>query len=161
MKDFLKELEQNFLPSKTHKTASISSCFFGWTNPSEKYYIVKMGSSSPRFVVKIKTYLKPPPRYVLFYETSKSWILSTKKHPELAKNQRCTNFSPVEKKHQIPQKAHNSKMSEMRRFPKSPWITSIFETWCLMNQMISDMKKPRPLKKSVMSFHVSPPLVLL
>ena len=26
----------------------------GWTNPSEKYYIVKMGSSSPRIGMKIK-----------------------------------------------------------------------------------------------------------
>ena len=33
----------------------------GWTNPSEKYATVKMGSSSPRIGVKIKKNELPPP----------------------------------------------------------------------------------------------------
>ena len=35
-----------------------------WTNPFNKNLLVKLGSSSPKFGVKKKTYLKPPPRYV-------------------------------------------------------------------------------------------------
>ena len=47
-----------FNSPKSWKKSPVMCCLVdGWTNPSEKYYIVKMGSSSPNLGVNIKQHL--------------------------------------------------------------------------------------------------------
>ena len=57
------------LSSRSVLLKQVTKLVGGWTNPSEKYYLVKMGSSSPMFGVNIKIFELPPPRKSIYIYT--------------------------------------------------------------------------------------------